>query len=96
MTKDILREDIPGAKRPSYSIIYNHRDMTELFSDITIEEENGIFYLTALYKGKTLVHERVLALDAQRFRKGDLPLENLLAKYCSYIETKRIRNGKHD
>ena len=96
VTKDILREDIPGAKRPSYSIIYNHRDMTELFSDITIEEENGICYLTALYKGKTLVHERVLALDAQRFRKGDLPLENLLAKYCSYIETKRIRNGKHD
>ena len=38
-----------------------------------------------MYKGKTPVHERVLSLDAERFRKGDLSLENLLAKYCSYI-----------
>ena len=85
VAKDILREDIPGAKRPSYSIIYNPEDLTEFFSNINIEVENGISYLTAMYKGKTPVHERVLALDAERFRRGDLPLENLLAKYCSYI-----------
>ena len=85
VAKDILREDIPGAKRPSYSIIYNPEDITEFFSNINIEVENGISYLTAMYKGKTPVHERVLSLDAERFRKGDLPLENLLAKYCSYI-----------
>ena len=36
VAKDILREDIPGAKRPSYSIIYNPEDMTEFFSDITV------------------------------------------------------------
>lgn len=88
VAKDILREDIPGAKRPSYSIIYNPEDITEFFSNITIEEDNGINYLTAMYKGKTPVRERVLPLDAERFRKGDLPVENLLAKYCSYIETK--------
>ena len=41
-----------------------------------------------MYKGKTPVRERVLPLDAERFRKGDLPVENLLAKYCSYIITK--------
>lgn len=41
VAKDILREDIPGAKRPSYSIIYGHEDMTELFSDIAIVEDNG-------------------------------------------------------
>ncbi len=88
VAKDILREDIPGAKRPSYSIIYNPEDMTEFFSNITIEEDNGVNYLTAMYKGKTPVRERVLPLDAERFRKGDLPVENLLAKYCSYIETR--------
>ncbi|HCD76827.1 MAG TPA: DUF4172 domain-containing protein, partial [Prevotella sp.] len=60
-------------------------DMTEFFSHITIEEDNGVNYLTAIYKGKTPVRERVLPLDAERFRKGDLPVENLLAKYCSYI-----------
>lgn len=88
VAKDILREDIPGAKRPSYSIIYGHEDMTELFSDIAIVEDNGANYLTAIYKGKMSVRERVLPLDAERFKRGDLPLENLLAKYCSYIETK--------
>ena len=88
VAKDILREDIPGAKRPSYSIIYNPEDMTEFFSNINIEEDNGVNYLTAMYKGKTPVRERVLPLDAERFRKGDLPVENLLAKYCSYIITK--------
>ena len=90
VAKGILREDIPGAKRPSYSIVYNSEDITEFFSDITIEEDNGIYYLTAIYKGKTTVRERVLPLDAERFRKGDLPLGNLLAKYCSYIEMKSV------
>ncbi len=88
VAKGILREDIPGAKRPSYSIIYNSEDITDLFSDIAIEESNGINYLTAMYKGKTPVRERVLPLDAERFKKGDLSLGNLLAKYCSYIESK--------
>ena len=60
VAKDILREDIPGAKRPSYSIIYGHEDMTELFSDIAIVEDNGANYLTAIYKGKKPVRERVL------------------------------------
>ncbi len=33
VNKDILREDIPGAKRPSYSIIYDPEDITDfLFS----------------------------------------------------------------
>ncbi len=88
VSKNILREDIPGAKRPSYSITYNPEDITGLFSGIAIEETNGISYLTAMYKGKTPIRERVLPLDAERFKKGDLPLENLLAKYCSYFETK--------
>ena len=84
----VLREDISGAKRPSYSIVYDPEDITNLFSNVSIEGNDGIYYLTALYKGKTEVRERILPLDAERFRKGDLPLKNLLAKYCSYINSK--------
>lgn len=85
--KDILREDIPGAKRPSYSIIYDPEDITVFFSEVRIEEQNGTTYIKALYKGKVQVCERVLPLDAKRFENGDLPLENLLAKYCSYLRS---------
>lgn len=83
--KGILREDIPGAKRPSYSIIMNPDDITEFFTNIEVCDENGIYYLSALYKGQQQIHERILQLDAERFKKGDLPIENLLSKYCSYI-----------
>ena len=84
--KSILCEDIPGAKRPSYSIIFDPSDITAFFSDIDIKESNNALYLTALYKGKQQIRERILPLDAERFKKGDLPLKNLLAKYCSYIK----------
>jgi len=83
--KNILIEDIPGAKRPSYSIVYDSEDLTQFFSDVSIVEENGIPYLKAIFKGKKPVSERLLKLDAERFKKGDLPLSNLLSKYCSYI-----------
>lgn len=83
--KRILREDIPGAKRPSYSIIYDADDITQYFSRVSITDEDGVPYLCALYKGKTPVKERVLSLDAERFKNGELPLSSLLGKYCSYI-----------
>ena len=86
--KDILREDFPGAKRPSYSIIYDPEDITAFFSGVRVEEESGSFYLKAQYKGRTEVHEKVLTLDAERFMRGDMPLGNLLAKYCSYLRMK--------
>lgn len=86
--KEILREDIPGAKRPSYSIIYDAEDLMPLFSDICIDLQNGCHYIKATYKGNTRVCERILPLDAERFEKGDLPLPNLLAKYCSYLRMK--------
>ena len=83
--KEILREDIPGAKRPSYSIIYDPKDITSFFSEVTIEQQNGNQYIKGLYKGKQQVCERILPIDAERYEKGELPLENLLAKYCSYL-----------
>lgn len=84
--KEILREDIPGAKRPSYSIIYDPEDITSFFSEVTIEQQNGNQYIKGLYKGKQQVCERILPIDAERYEKGELPLENLLAKYCSYLK----------
>lgn len=83
--KEILQEDIPGAKRPSYSIIYDPEDITSFFSEVTIEQQNGNQYIKGLYKGKQQVCERILPIDAEQYEKGELPLENLLAKYCSYL-----------
>ena len=85
LDKNILVEDIPGAKRPSYSIVYDVEDLTQFFTDVNIIEENGVHYLKALFKGKKPLSERILKLDAERFQNGDLPLSNLLNKYCSYI-----------
>ena len=85
VNKNVLIEDIPGAKRPSYSIVYDAEDLTQFFTDVVITEENGAPYLKAMYKGRKSVSERILKLDAERYQKGDLPLSNLLNKYCSYI-----------
>ena len=79
--KNILIEDIPGAKRPSYSIAYDAEDLTQFFAEVNITEDN------ALFKGKKTIRERILNLDAERYHKGDFPLANLLSKYCSYIVT---------
>ena len=83
--KNVLREDIPGAKRPSYSIVYDKEDFTQFFTEVEIREENGAFYLYALLKGKKNIRERILSLDAGRYLKGELSLSNLLNKYCSYM-----------
>ena len=83
--KNVLREDIPGAKRPSYSIVYDKEDLTQFFTEVEIREENGAFYLYALLKGKKNIRERILSLDDGRYLKGELSLFNFLNKYCSYM-----------
>lgn len=85
VTKGVLREEIPGAKRPCYSIVYDPEDLTSWFSDTQIEEENGTFYLLTTYKGKQKVRNRLLRLDAERYMKGNLSLQSLLNKYCAYL-----------
>ena len=88
VSKGILLEDIPGAKRPSYSIIYDPEDLSIYFSKVEVIEVNGHFILKALFKGIQEVEERILPLDAKRYQKGDLALERLLCKYCSYLVAK--------
>ena len=83
--KNILVEDIPGAKRPSYSIVFDAEDLTQFFTDVRITQENGIPYLNAMFKGHRNVRERILPLDAERYLRGDLPLSNMLNRYCSYL-----------
>ena len=85
--KGILCEDIPGAKRPSYSIVYVplEDDITQHFSNIKIQYEESGVYLIALFEGRKQIHERILKLDAERYNRGDLPVANLLNKYCSYL-----------
>ena len=83
--KGIVHEDVPNAKRPSYSIIYDPEDITCYFSDAEIVQEDAVFYLVAIFKGKQKVHERILALDAERYKKGDLPMARLFDKYCSFL-----------
>ena len=87
LEKHILIEDNPGAKRPSYSINYGGErdDIVSRFGDIAISEEAGGYYLTAVLDGHIKVRERLLSLDAERYRKGELPISHLLGKYCSYL-----------
>ena len=85
VAKNILAEDIPGAKRPSYSIVYNPEVISALFSDIGVEQENGTNYLVATYRGATTVREQIRKLDADRFLRGDLPLPHILAKYFAHL-----------
>lgn len=85
VTKGVLREEIPGAKRPCYAIVYDPEDLTSWFSDTRIEEENGTFYLLTTYKGKQKVRNRLLRLDVERYMKGNLSLQSLLNKYCAYL-----------
>ena len=85
VSKNILCEDIPGAKRPSYSIVYDTEDRSLYFSDVSIVHEGETFRLKCLYKGKLQVQETILPLDAERYHKGELSLKNLLGKYCTHI-----------
>jgi len=47
----------------------------------------ALFFISqsSLQRQNMCVCERILPLNAQRFENGDLPLVNLLAKYCSYL-----------
>ena len=84
--KGILREEVPGAKRPSYCIVYSDDStFAARFTDVKVEKKADGYYLSARYRGVTPVCERILRLDAMRIEQGELQPENLLEKYCSYM-----------
>ena len=39
VSKNILAEDIPGAKRPTYSIVFDSEDLTQFFTDVSITQK---------------------------------------------------------
>lgn len=49
----------------------------------TGEEDNNPV-ISATFQGKS-VKERILKLDAERYKRGDIPLDHLLVKYLSYL-----------
>lgn len=87
VSKGVLQEDVPGAKRPSYSIVNANtpNNLTSLFKDITVTTDETGSYLNAIFKDSINIRECILKLDAERYNTGDLPLEHLLSKYCSYL-----------
>ena len=52
--KNILVETVPGAKRPSYSIVYDAEDLTQFFTDVTITEEKESLISTLYSRGQDL------------------------------------------
>ena len=85
--KHILVMDVPGAKRPSYSINYSDENeaVVSAFTDIGIVKEGDRCYLTAVYNENIPIKERILTLDAERYQNGELSLRHLLGKYCTYL-----------
>lgn len=86
LSKGVIREDVPGAKRPSYSLCYfqDNDDIARLFTDVCVEEDGGMPYLHASFHGHR-VSEKITSLDAARVHSGDLSLDNLLSKYFAYL-----------
>ena len=54
--KGILHVDVPGVKRPSYSICYSRDDSSieHLFTDVAIVEEDAAYFLTATFRGSPI------------------------------------------
>ncbi|MGN1253135.1 MAG: Fic family protein [Prevotella sp.] len=90
LSKDVVREDFPGAKRPSYSLVYTDAPIVSVFKDVSVSNEKEYCELKALFRDTSVVHVRIQPLDADRYLRGDLPLENLLEKYCAYLAVETL------
>lgn len=85
--KGILREEVPGAKRPSYAICFIEDTLftNTLFTNVKVEEESHDFYLSATFKGAETVREKLLSLDSERLARGEILPHQLLEKYFCYL-----------
>lgn len=91
LAKGVVRENVPGAKRPSYAICYLETEdekLNHLFRDVHIEKSDSTTYLQAVCRGN-IVRERITTLDAECYQKGDIPLDSLLSKYFAYMVGER-------
>lgn len=95
-TKEIIGLTSAGMllRYQSFRRLYVVSKITQFFTDVCITQENGIPYLNALFKGHRTVCERILPLDAERYQKGELPLSNMLHKYCSYLMARDQKTAK--
>lgn len=86
LIKQMLIPDNPGAKRMSYAINYLGGDnqCNEKFKDAEIIFKDDEPYLSVLYDGDK-IKERVLYLDAERVKKGEITAEQLIGKYLSHL-----------
>ncbi|MCC8113923.1 MAG: Fic family protein [Bacteroidales bacterium] len=86
LAKGLLLIDIPDAKRPSYSLCYT-KEIEFLLKDCTevsIQSNGESTILSGYYQGKRF-EESISPLDAERYHHGDLPIQNILQKYCTYL-----------
>lgn len=85
--KGILREEVPGAKRPSYVICFKEDTLftNTLFTNVKVEEESHGFYLSATFKGAETIREKLLSLDSERLARGEILPHQLLEKYFCYL-----------
>lgn len=88
VSKGILTEEQPGAKRPSYAIRYcgNRELPSELLGNARMEkdEKSGRSAILSTLNGE-MVCEWILPLDAERYERGDFSMSILLDKYFAYL-----------
>ena len=84
--KGVLREDIPGAKRPSYSIIYEPDDLTALFSEVRVEDENGRFYLKSSVQRQDTGMRKGFAIGCGTVRQRRLAIGELACQILHLSE----------
>lgn len=78
----------PGRVRDiPYSINFSQpKSVNEsAFSNVGIEEIDGLRYITALYKGTTPLRDRVGSIDSKRLDDGEIDLDSLVYKHFAYL-----------
>lgn len=81
----------PGRVRDiAYSIAYTATSEKYLvdFTHIGIKTEGKEKYITAKYKGNTLLRDKVGVVDAKRLAEGEISLQDLAYKHFAYLTTK--------
>lgn len=89
MENGVLLADIPGAKRPSYSINYalgeDPASVSGRFGEAYVEKcADGHYILHATLPDGTRKSQVIQQLEGERYMRSDLPLGHLLIKYFPF------------